>query len=110
MFSVATYVYGNTCPTGCSDASDTIRANNGHCSHLYVLAPTQDDLRYSQDVFGCGISKYVELTGWQGDNTWFAHCCFVDSEDMRGFGAQGVGVAHCPSSNLRLASGIAPVR
>jgi cytosine/adenosine deaminase-related metal-dependent hydrolase len=77
---------------------------------VLLLRPPQDDLRYSQEVFGCGISKYVEQCGWHGPTTWFAHCCFVGPEDMRGFGAQGVGVAHCPSSNLRLASGIAPVR
>jgi cytosine/adenosine deaminase-related metal-dependent hydrolase len=53
--------------------------------------------------------EYLERTGWASDRTWVAHCVMPNPDEVRRLGAAGVGVAHCPSSNLILASGISPV-
>ena len=47
--------------------------------------------------------------GWDKDDVWFAHCCMLDDAETKQWADDGVGIAHCPSSNMRLASGIAPV-
>ena len=48
--------------------------------------------------------------GWDKDDVWFAHCCMLDKKETKLYADNGIGLAHCPSSNMRLASGIAPVR
>ncbi len=48
--------------------------------------------------------------GWDEKDCWFAHCCMLDADERAFFAERGIGIAHCPSSNMRLASGIAPVR
>ncbi len=48
--------------------------------------------------------------GWDKDDCWFAHCCMLDKAERKQFADNGLGIAHCPSSNIRLGSGIAPVR
>jgi cytosine/adenosine deaminase-related metal-dependent hydrolase len=53
--------------------------------------------------------EYLERTGWCTDRTWVAHCVMPDDDEQRRLGAAGIGVAHCPSSNLILSSGISPV-
>ena len=53
--------------------------------------------------------EYLERTGWSSDRTWVAHCVMPNHDEIVRLGAAGVGVAHCPSSNLILASGVAPV-
>ncbi len=76
--------------------------------HTHFAENAEDD-EFSVATFGCRPMEYLERTGWATDRTWVAHCVMPNSDDVRRLGAAGVGVAHCPSSNLILASGIAPV-
>jgi cytosine/adenosine deaminase-related metal-dependent hydrolase len=61
------------------------------------------------EKFGRTPTQYLEDLGWLGDDVWMAHCVHLDEEAIGRFAATGTGVAHCPSSNARLAAGIAPV-
>jgi len=74
------------------------------------LAENDHDLAYSREKFGCTPAQYAEALGWVGPDVWHAHCVKLDSEGISLFAATRTGVAHCPCSNMRLASGIAPVR
>ena len=74
------------------------------------LAENDHDLAYSRERFGCSPAEYAEGLGWVGPDVWHAHCVKLDAAGMGRFAATGTGVAHCPCSNMRLASGIAPVR
>lgn len=74
------------------------------------LAETADEEAFCIDRFGMPPLAYAESTGWMGDDVWYAHGVWVDGEGVRRMADTGTGVAHCPSSNMRLASGIAPVR
>ena len=74
------------------------------------LAENAHDLAYSQEKFGCTPTQYAQDLGWLGNDVWHAHCVKLDDEGIRLFAATGTGVAHCPCSNMRLASGIAPIR
>jgi cytosine/adenosine deaminase-related metal-dependent hydrolase len=76
--------------------------------HTHLAENAEDDA-YSLAHFGCRPVAYAERVGWCTDRTWFAHCVMPDAQEIGRLGAAGVGVAHCPSSNLILASGIAPV-
>jgi cytosine/adenosine deaminase-related metal-dependent hydrolase len=73
------------------------------------FAENHEDDDYSLARFGCRPMDYLERTGWCTDRNWVAHCVMPDDGEQRRLGAAGVGVAHCPSSNLILSSGIAPV-
>lgn len=73
------------------------------------LAEDDDDVRYSLAKFGRTPAQYAEDLGWLGDDVWHAHCVKLDAHGIGRFAATGTGVAHCPCSNMRLASGIAPV-
>lgn len=73
------------------------------------LAENDEDVAYSLERFGCRPGAYAQELGWTGPDVWHAHCVKLDGEEMRLFGATGTGVAHCPCSNCRLGSGIAPV-
>jgi len=75
--------------------------------HTHFAENAEDD-EFSLSTFGCRPMEYLERTGWCSDRTWVAHCVMPNPEEVRRLGAAGVGVAHCPSSNLILASGIAP--
>lgn len=74
------------------------------------LAENDEDVRYSQEMFGCRPGQYAEDLGWVGDDVWHAHCVKLDGVEQSLFARTGTGVAHCPCSNCRLGSGIAPVR
>jgi len=74
------------------------------------LAENDNDISYSLEVFGKEPVDYAESLGWLGPDVWHAHCVKLDKRAIRIFADTGTGVAHCPCSNMRLASGIAPVR
>jgi len=74
------------------------------------LAENDNDIAFTREQFGCSPTEYCEELGWLGADVWHAHCVKLDAPGIVRFGATGTGVAHCPSSNMRLASGIAPVR
>ena len=74
------------------------------------LAENDHDLAYSREKFGCTPAQYAHDLGWLGSDVWHAHCVKLDDDGIRLFAATRTGVAHCPCSNMRLASGIAPIR
>jgi len=74
------------------------------------LAENDEDIAYSLEKFGCSPGQYAEDLGWTGDDVWHAHCVKLDGQEIDLFARSGTGVAHCPCSNCRLGSGIAPVR
>jgi cytosine/adenosine deaminase-related metal-dependent hydrolase len=74
------------------------------------LAENDHDLAYSRERFNCTPAQYAQDLGWLGTDVWHAHCVKLDADGIARFAATGTGVAHCPCSNMRLASGIAPVR
>ena len=74
------------------------------------LAENDHDLAYSREKFNCTPAQYAQELGWLGADVWHAHCVQLDDEGLKLFAHTRTGVAHCPCSNMRLASGIAPVR
>ncbi|MBT8415389.1 MAG: 8-oxoguanine deaminase [Boseongicola sp.] len=74
------------------------------------LAENDEDIAYSLEKFGCRPGQYAEDLGWTGDDVWHAHCVKLDAQEIDLFARSRTGVAHCPCSNCRLGSGIAPVR
>jgi 8-oxoguanine deaminase len=74
------------------------------------LAENDNDVAYSIARYGKTPTQYVEDLEWVGRDVWHAHCVKLDEPGIRLFGRTGTGVAHCPCSNMRLASGIAPIR
>lgn len=73
------------------------------------LAETEDEEQFCLATFGARPVDYVQQLGWLGDDVWLAHCVHLSAADIAALAATGTGVAHCPSSNARLGSGIAPV-
>ncbi len=74
------------------------------------LAENAQDVVYSQESFGQRPGAYAEELGWVGEDVWHAHCVQLDESEIRLFAKTGTAVAHCPCSNMRLGSGIAPLR
>jgi cytosine/adenosine deaminase-related metal-dependent hydrolase len=74
------------------------------------LAENDEDIAYSLSQFGCRPGQYAEDLGWTGPDVWHAHCVKLDSSEIELFSRTMTGVSHCPCSNCRLGSGIAPVR
>ena len=74
------------------------------------LAETVEEGEYCQELYGCRPVEYLEELGWLEGDVWCAHCVHLGDEDVAAFARGGVGVAHCPTSNLRLGAGIARVR
>ncbi len=78
--------------------------------HLHThLAETQDEEVFCLEKFGYRPVDYMDLLNWVGPDVWFAHSVYVNREEIERYAKTGCGVAHCPSSNMRLASGIAPI-
>jgi 8-oxoguanine deaminase len=73
------------------------------------LAENDDDISYSHEKFGKTPAQYAEDLGWTGRDVWHAHCVKLDDDGINRFARTQTGVAHCPCSNMRLASGIAPI-
>ncbi len=73
------------------------------------LAEDDTDVAYTRERFGCTPAQYAQSVGWVGDDVWHAHCVKLDAGGIALFGRSGTGVAHCPCSNMRLASGVAPI-
>jgi len=74
------------------------------------LAETVEENAYCLELYGCTPVEYLTDLGWLGGDVWCAHCVHLSAEDVSDFASTGTGVAHCPTSNLRLGAGIAPVR
>lgn len=75
--------------------------------HTHFAENDEDDA-FSLATFGCRPTEYLEEVGWVSDRVWLAHCVKPNDDEVKRLGAARVGVAHCPSSNLILSSGIAP--
>jgi cytosine/adenosine deaminase-related metal-dependent hydrolase len=74
------------------------------------LAETVEEDAYCRELYGCTPVEYLERVGWVESDVWCAHCVHLSKTDVQAFGTRRVGVAHCPTSNLRLGAGVAPVR
>jgi cytosine/adenosine deaminase-related metal-dependent hydrolase len=79
--------------------------------HLHThLAETEDEEAFCLQKFGHRPVGYIQAVDWVGEDVWFAHAVYVNEAEVKTFAEHGCGVAHCPTSNMRLASGIAPIR
>ncbi len=79
--------------------------------HLHThLAETEDEEQFCLEKFGHRPVGYMQEVDWVGDDVWFAHAVWVNDEEIKVFAKHNCGVAHCPTSNMRLASGIAPIK
>jgi 8-oxoguanine deaminase len=90
-------------------ASAALAREKGVRLHTH-LCETVEEERFTLETFGMRPVAYMETLGWVGDDVWYAHAVHVDDDEVRLFADRGAGVCHCPSSNMRLASGIAPVK
>jgi cytosine/adenosine deaminase-related metal-dependent hydrolase len=73
------------------------------------VAETKDEELFCIEKFGCRPVEYMERTGWLNNDVWFAHCVYLNDEEIEKMAKTCTGVAHCPSSNMRLGSGIARI-
>ncbi|MGH9271926.1 MAG: amidohydrolase family protein, partial [Ilumatobacteraceae bacterium] len=87
----------------------TLARSTGVRLHTH-LCETLDEERYTLERFGQRPVAWMDSMGWLGDDVWFAHAIHVDADEVAMFARTGSGVAHCPCSNMRLASGIAPLK
>jgi len=74
------------------------------------LAETVEEEAFCKELYGCTPVEYLDSLGWLDGDVWCAHCVHLSEDDVRRFADTGTGVAHCPTSNLRLGAGVAPVR
>ncbi|MCX7889235.1 MAG: 8-oxoguanine deaminase [Rhodobacteraceae bacterium] len=95
--------------TGLMRDAAALARDKGVMLHTH-LAENDEDIRYCEATFGCRPGRYAEDLGWIGADVWHAHCVKLDAAEIGLFARSGTGVAHCPCSNCRLGSGIAPVR
>ncbi|MES2038099.1 MAG: 8-oxoguanine deaminase [Pseudomonadota bacterium] len=89
--------------------SAKLARNYGVSLHTH-LAENANDIAYSREKFNMTPAEYAEDCGWVGHDVWHAHCVQLDDDGIYMFARTGTGIAHCPCSNMRLASGIAPIR
>jgi len=85
------------------------RRHDGVRLHTH-LAETIDENRFCEELFGMRPLPYLQSLGWTGDDVWFAHMVHADASEIEKLASTGSGVCHCPSSNMILGSGIAPIR
>ncbi len=90
-------------------AANLARAYKNVMLHTHV-AETRDEESFCIKLFGLRPAAYMQSVEWTGPDVWWAHSIFVDSDEIKMLAETGTGVAHCPSSNMRLGSGICPVR
>ncbi|MBX3047911.1 MAG: 8-oxoguanine deaminase [Anaerolineales bacterium] len=95
-------------------SADVMRETAKMARHYKVqmhthLAETQDEEEYTQAHYGMRPVAWMETLGWLGDDVWYAHSVHVNDAEIAQYAQMGCGVAHCPSSNMRLASGIPPI-
>ena len=95
--------------TGLMRDAALLAVDKGVMLHTH-LAENEEDIAYSLSQFGCRPGQYAEDLGWTGPHVWHAHCVKLDAAEIDLFSRSKTGVAHCPCSNCRLGSGIAPVR
>lgn len=95
--------------TGLMRDSAILARQKGVGLHTH-LAENEEDIIYSEEKFGKRPGDYAEDLGWVGEDVWHAHCVRLNTAEIDLFARTGTGIAHCPCSNMRLASGIAPVR
>ena len=74
------------------------------------LAETMEEEAYCRELYGCTPVEYLDSLGWLDSDVWCAHCVHLSPAEIARFASSGTGVAHCPTSNLRLGAGVAPVR
>lgn len=91
------------------ESAEMARTFSGVRLHTH-LAENKSDVEYSLAKFGLIPGDYAESVGWLGHDVWHAHCVHLSDDSMHKFATTGTGVAHCPMSNMRLASGIPPIR
>ncbi|MDQ3777699.1 MAG: 8-oxoguanine deaminase [Actinomycetota bacterium] len=89
--------------------SAELARKHGVALHTH-LAETVEEEAYCRELYGCTPVEYLDEVGWIAGDVWCAHCVHLSERDVARFGDGDVGVAHCPTSNLRLGAGIAPVR
>ena len=91
------------------EESAALARKHGLVLHTH-LAETRDEEEYCLELYGCRPVEYLDSLGWLDGDVWCAHCVHLSEGDIARFSETGTGVAHCPTSNLRLGAGIAPVR
>jgi cytosine/adenosine deaminase-related metal-dependent hydrolase len=89
--------------------SAALARKHGLSLHTH-LAETVEEEAYCQELYGCTPVEYLEQVGWLAEDVWCAHCVHLSEAEVGRFAETGTGVAHCPTSNLRLGAGVAPVR
>ena len=89
---------------------ESARLARQHGVRLHThLAETKDEEKFCLDTHGCRPLAYMEKVEWLGSDVWYAHGVYLDDAELRQMASTGTGIAHCPTSNLRLGSGIAPI-
>jgi cytosine/adenosine deaminase-related metal-dependent hydrolase len=91
------------------EESADLARRHGLVLHTH-LAETVEEEEYCHELYGCRPVEYLERLGWLAGDVWCAHCVHLSDDDVDAFGRAGVGVAHCPTSNLRLGAGVARTR